>query len=579
MYIKTLMYLFYIIETYLKQNIMKNYLAFFLFCISSIANAQVFEWAKSFGGSLNEMANSIAVDAAGNIYLTGRFQGTVDFNPEAGVFNMTSFGLDDIFIVKLTTSGSFVWAKQMGGTSIEDGNSIAVDNAGNIYLTGLFDGTTDFDPSAAIFNYTAIGNSDIFVVKLDSDGNFIWAKQMGGSGEETGICIALDLFGNVYTIGNFQGTADFDPGVNDFTVTSSNIDVYISKLDSDGNFVWAKKIGGSSWDVGYFISTDSNGNLYTTGHFSGVADFDPNAGVLNLSSAGGTDVFVCKLDGNGNFLWAKKMGGAQDDRGNSLGRDALNNVYITGYFRGIADFDPSATTFNLTAGGNRDIFVCKIDSVGNFVWAKSMGDIAIETGQSIATDSNGNCFITGTFASFVDFDPGPNSVILQTAGNSDVFIQKLDSSGNFVWVKKIGAISADVSSQILVDSNGGVLTIGKYVGIVDFDPDVSEFNLTSAGDDDVFILKLGNNALSNYRNTYQNASLIYPNPSIGIFTIETNIKAGQVDIYNLIGKKIFTATTHSKKVVIDISKEPKGVYFLTLEDEKGNLLTQKIVLN
>ncbi|MDQ1256134.1 MAG: hypothetical protein QG656_730, partial [Candidatus Hydrogenedentes bacterium] len=199
-----------------------------------------FVWAKAMGGTGNEWSEDITLDNAGNVYATGYFRSTADFDPGPGIFNLTSAGGIDVFVSKLNSTGVFVWAKAMGGTGNDFGEGIAVDSAGNVYTRGRFLGTVDFDPGAGIFNLTQAGSSDLFVSKLDSGGNFVWAKRMGGSSIGDGDGIAVDSAGNVYTTGWFLGTVDFDPGPGTFNLTSAGNDIFVSKLDSAGNFVWAK---------------------------------------------------------------------------------------------------------------------------------------------------------------------------------------------------------------------------------------------------------------------------------------------------------------------------------------------------
>ena len=178
---------------------MKIILLFIAISISSISFGQQanFEWAKAFGSSNFDKGNSITVDASGNIYNTGLFSGTVDFDPGAGIFNLTSaVGGTDVFIQKLDPSGNFIWAKAFGGTSTDQGNSITVDVFGNIYTTGFFSDTVDFDPGAGTFNLTSAGNHDVFIQKLDASGSFLWAKAFGSSSNDFGLSITADAFGN-----------------------------------------------------------------------------------------------------------------------------------------------------------------------------------------------------------------------------------------------------------------------------------------------------------------------------------------------------------------------------------------------
>ncbi|MFL3662628.1 MAG: SBBP repeat-containing protein [Flavobacteriales bacterium] len=482
--------------------------------------AQNFEWAKSIGGTAQDHGSSVVIDDSGNIYITGKFEGTVDFDPGIGIYNLTSNGVySDVFITKLDASGNFEWAKNIGGSSFDVGHSIDVDIYGNVYTTGSFIGTVDFDPGVGVFNLSGTGTAT-FISKLDPTGNFIWAKSIA-SGE--GYDVTIDAVGNVYTIGYFRGTVDFDPGAGIFNITSTSLfgdeDVFISKLDSVGNFVWAKNMGGSSDDRGVSIDVDILGNIYTTGYFNGTADFDPGVGVSNITSSGARDIFISKLDSAGNFVWVKSIGGTLHDQGFSLVADPMGNVYTTGLFQGVVDFDPGVGTFNLVSSGVREIFISKLDTVGNFLWAKKIGGTGYDDAQSITLDDIGNVYTTGGFEGTVDFDPGTSTFNLTASGSQDIYISKLDASGNFIWANNMGGTGSDIGNSISIDLNGGVYICGYFSGITDFDPGINTYNLTSAGSEDVFIQKLSQcNSLANY--TYINngsGNYTFTNTSSGNF--------------------------------------------------------------
>jgi len=156
-----------------------------LHLVGNLTNAQDvhLEWAKQMGSSDSNYSTAITVDNMGNVYTTGTFQGTIDFDPGPGVFNLTSIDVyngGDIFIQKLDASGNFIWAKKMGGVAWDKSNSIAVDNFGNVYTTGAFIATVDFDPGPGTLNLVSVSFDDIFIQKLDASGNLLWVKQMGG---------------------------------------------------------------------------------------------------------------------------------------------------------------------------------------------------------------------------------------------------------------------------------------------------------------------------------------------------------------------------------------------------------------
>ncbi len=461
------------------------------------ANDGDFVRAMAIGADASDQGHAIALDASGNVYTTGYFNGTVDFDPGPGIFNLTSAGTTNaIFISKLDSNGNFLWAKAIGGQVSCIGHGIAVDLSGNVYTTGFFWSTIDFDPGPGAFNLTSAGTSDIFISKLDSSGNFVWAKAMGGILYDNGYGISVDTSGNVYTTGYFQGTADFnpDPGPGIFNLTSAGeLDIFISKLDSNGDFVWAKGIGGTLEDKGYGLAIDTSGNVYTTGFFQGTVDFDPGPGTFDLINAGGYDIFVSKLDSDGNFVWGIGLGGTLDDIGYGLTLDTSDNVYSTGYFRGAADFDPGDMTTEImnSIGGSQDIFVSKLDTSGDFVWAKSMGGALNDNGYGISVDTSGNIYTTGFFQDTADFNPGPGTFDLISEGSNDIFVSKLSSNSDFVWAKAMGGISGEYGKGISVDTSGNAHITGSFQGTVDFDPGIGTFNLASIKDsEDIFIVLL-----------------------------------------------------------------------------------------
>jgi len=456
-------------------------------------------WAKGIGGAYYDIANAITVDSDGNVYITGGFRGTVDFDPGAGIFNLSCGILyDDIFVLKMDSSGNFVWAKRMGGLHDDMGYGIAVDSNGYVYTVGSFESNSyffaDFDPGSGKYILVGAGGVDIFVSKLDSNGDFVWAKSLGGGDYDEGYGIALDSSGNIYTTGYFRNTADFDPGTGTHNLTSAGYDdIFVSKLDNGGNFIWAKQLGGPNEysaysDEGHGIAVDTSGNVYTTGSFVNTADFDPGADKFDLISVGSSDIFISKLDSNGDFVWAKGMGGTEPDEGQGIVLDSNGDVFTTGYFRVTADFDPGTGTYNLTSAGYGDIFVSKLDGNGGFVWARNMGGSDRDEGMSITIDSMGNVYTTGLINDTADLDPGTGTFYLTDAR---IFVSKLDSNGDFAGAINMGGVSVyDLGCGIAVDSSGNVHTTGSYWGTNDFDPGEGIFNLTSAGKSDIFVSKI-----------------------------------------------------------------------------------------
>ncbi len=548
---------------------MKRTLAFLVFLfVSSLSNAQApsLLWAKNMGGVDQDGVYEITIDSKqGGVYTTGSFMGTSDFDPNQGVFNLISLGINNIFISRLDASGNFVWAKQLSISGNGRGYSITTDTTGNVYTAGAFSGTGDFDPNAGAYNLTAVG-VDVFISKLDASGNFIWAKSFGGPGSDNANSMVLDSVGNVYVTGEFQGTADFDPGAGTFNLSAANGgDVFIIKLDPLGNLVWAKSfVGGSGNDAGKSLVLDGIGNIYLTGSYAGTIDFDPGVGTYNLTSTGGANIFICKLDVSGNFVWAKNMGGLVGTNvfGVDLTLDSLGNVYSIGNFIGTIDFDPNANVFNLTSISLSDIFISKLDTAGNFVWAVNMAGTSQSNGagSSIEVDALGNVYTTGGFIDTVDFDPGPGVYNLITSLAGGGFVSKLDALGNFVWAKFVDGAPG---VSIKLDQSGNIYTTGLFADTCDFDPNAGIFSLFEAGGGDIFVQKLSPFGVGISEQTNPHINTIYPNPSNGQYTIELAAKA-EITICNVLGEIILTQTMEAGKQALNLQQQDSGIYFVRL---------------
>jgi len=438
------------------------------------------DWAGGLVGTGLVQLRDSAVDAQGSVYVTGRFTGTADFDPGPDTFDLISAGNPDIFIAKLSSSGALVWAKQIGNSETDDSYGITVDADGNAHITGHFYGTVDFDPGPGVFNLvTAADSVHAFACKLDANGDLIWAK-IAARGESCyGREINVDGVGNVLVAGYFINTADFDPGSASFQLTSSlsSVDAFLSKLDANGDFVWARRMGGTDQDFLHRIAVDASGNLYAAGDTdSATAEF----GSFNLTGADENDAFLCKLDPDGTFLWAKRIGGTGSETAQSIALGPQGEVYATGTFEGTVDFDPGAGTASLSSAGIRDVFVLRLDNEGAYVWARHMGGTDDDFGLAIAVDALGNAYTTGNFSGNADFDPGAPFFNL-SALSSDAFVSKLYSNGNFAWAGRMGGNGGDSGNGIGLDAAGKVYVAGRFRGTADFDTSEGVVNLTGSG--------------------------------------------------------------------------------------------------
>lgn len=463
-----------------------------LFTSNLFAQSLSHKWANGIGDKSNDVGTSICVDAAGNTYVMGYYTDSTDLDPSGNVAKLISKGSYDIFIAKYNINGKFIWGKGIGGTDAEFGNGIGFDGTQNLYITGNFRGTVDFDPSVNIANLTSAGGDDIFIAKYDTNGNYSFSKRMGSSGNEFAQSIAVEngAGANVYITGYFAGTVDFDPSVNTANIISNVNDAFIGKYSAAGNYVWAKKIGGTWDDYGQTITLDNNNNVLVSGRFNGTVNFDP-AGLANITSSGGDDIFLAKYTSGGLYSWAINIGsssGTSYGDGRCVRTDNNGNVYLTGLLYGTLDFNFSADTSNLTSNGAEDIFIAKYNSSGVFQWANNYGSSGSDIGLSLAVDNFNDVYLTGSFQGTVDFDFTNDTANETSLGNNDIFILKLKSNRIFKSVYKMGGTNNDRGLAMAIINKTDIRLTGYFSGSVDFDPLSSNNTLTSNGLDDAFLI-------------------------------------------------------------------------------------------
>ncbi len=467
---------------------------------SVMATAQDLEWVKGIGGAGTDYSNAVAIDGAGNIYVTGYFSQTADFNPGGSGGTLTVAGSTDIFLAKYAPNGDYLWAKSMGGSNSDAAYGVAVDNAGNVYITGNFTSDTIyFNQGGSGGMLISNGSFDAFIAKYDAAGNYLWAGNMGGTNLDYAGKVAVDGSGNAYVSGYYYQTADFDflNGGGTLNAVAGGIDIFLAKYDPNGGYLWARSMGGGGTDQGRAVAVDSAGNVYVTGSFnSDTAYFDPVAATAMLILDRRDDIFVAKYDSNGNYLWAKSMGGSDFDYGYSVNVDVTGNVYVTGYFNSVtAEFNPGGTGGTLSRAGGYDVVVAKYDASGGYLWAKNFGGTGGDFGESAGIDATGNIYVTGRFSSVTaDFNPGGSGGTIARAGGTDMFLAKYDPNGNYLWVKGMGGSGTDIGYGVAIGGNGNVYMTGTFNSdTAHFGPGNIGDTLFSEGEFDAFLLKLSCN--------------------------------------------------------------------------------------
>ncbi len=457
----------------------------------------VLEWANSFTGDRDNEPLAILVDDHNNFIVTGHFENSIDLDPGTGSTGFTSNHRGDCFIAKYTSSGSLIWAHAIGDILEENGFALAFDLAGNILLAGSFSDTVDFDPGPG--NTSLVSSSpyrdDAFVAKYTPAGSLIWVFKLDGTGVGTfPVSINTDNLGNILLSGKFYGTVDLDTGPGTDIHTSVGYDdVFFAKYSPTGVYMWGHGFGtNATGEESNSIVSGSNGDVYITGRFNGTVDVEAGAGVHNLVSAGGSDIFLLKYSAAGTLVWAHQIGGTGYDWRPQLEIDNNDDLLVCGGFGATVDFDFSSGQHIITAGSTYDIFVCKYDAGSNLVWAKTATPGGSWLLSDMKIDKNNHILISGAFKTSIDLGSSSCPDVHTNSGtNYSPFLWECNPAGTPVWSTSIS--STDVWNQFNLcayDTSGAIIVAGTFEDTLDADPGIGVHPLIwGDGDDDMFMAK------------------------------------------------------------------------------------------
>jgi len=542
-----------------------------LFCTS-----QDLEQVLHIRGESDVTGRSVEVDNEGNIYAVGYFENTITFGSDDETISITSEGSNDIFVSKTSPTGEILWVKGIGAESSDLATDIALDQDNNVYITGSYIDTLSFAP-LPIPDLPGESTGNILVLKMDTNGDVIWAKGLIGPSASLANSIEVDNDGNILTTGRLKGTNDFDPGAGEFTLTTQSIDdVFISKLDPEGNFVWAGAFLGGQSNIGRDLDVDPDGNVYITGILDGVADFNPGSGVFELDSGSDDAVFIAKLNAAGELDWAKKMAGSAE--GLSIKLDSDQNILTSGRFSQIQDFDPGPDQAILTSAGSLDGFISKLNNDGEYLWAHRIGGTFADAINSIDVDEANNVYTTGFFSGDATYDTDSGEETIIGAGNREVLLTKMSPEGDYLWAFGMGGVERDGGSEIAVDANASVYTIGYFEETANFGPESA--SLTSLGEDDAFITV--HTQLVNTRNLKEQIErlTIYPNPASNLTQLSWKAATsnGFIEIMDMQGKRVQRLRANSNPFLLDLNHLEPGIYFVRLNTRDGQAYLGKLLV-
>jgi len=525
-------------------------------------------WARSAGGTISTVSYAISLDASDNVYVTGGFNSpTITFG-NTTLVNGT--GSEIIFIAKYDSSGNVLWAKSAEGINSAEGYGISSVANGNFYLAGYFN-----TPTITLGSYTLTNNGtdNIFVVKYDSAGNVLWAKSVGGTGEDISYALTTDAIGNAYVTGYFTSSSITFGGTT--LVNSTGNEMYfIAKYDASGNPVWAQGGGNADNSTGQNIITDAKDHVYLTGTYGSASI------VFGLDTLSGGSAFIVKYDSAGNVLLASEG----INIGNNMSVNANENIFVTGS----------------TIGSNGWIpFVSKYDSVFNMLWVKNVGSLMRDDyGYDISMDASGNVYVTGNFSSpTIIFDSITLTNSNGSGNNYAFFIAKIGTC-----ITPVSPTNTTVIAAQTIDSGNVTTLTVNGVGMVSWYTASTGGSFLGAGS--TFSTPVLTTTTTFYAqdSTCESSSrtaitvtvnspatgvqiinngdniTVYPNPSSGEFLF-SEVKIGySMSVYNVLGEIIYTSIIDKSNYQINLSGRGKGIYFYRVTENNAPIQQGKIIV-
>ncbi len=565
----------------MKKTIL-SLLAGALFAYEAQAQA-TFDRAYAVGGSSTDYVQSSAVDATGNLYVAGSFEGTATFD-ETGASSLSSAGGEDIFVAKYAPSGALTWVKRVGSTGDDAGITLALDGGGNVYIGGEFEGTVDFDPNAGTQNLSSAGSVDAFLLKLDSNGDFVSVKHFGNTGYDQLIALAIDGSSNLYLAIFFENSIDSDPNAGTQTLTNSGLGSALVKLDASQNFVWSHAL--ETGDGGLSIATNAAGDLYFSQPYYGLAiDLDKSAAVQAplVPSAYNNGFWVAKWNTAGTFQWTKTVAAKSAYAG---GIRVLNNgsVALAGRFRDSMDMDPSAALVlrtNAFSATKDNAVVLLLNSAGDYVsglMLEPQNANSSTTIRSLSYDADDNIYFGGSYTGAVDFDPSAGTATDTGANTKSLpFVLKLSSAGSYLWhYASVDTTLGEVSNNVHVTNSPNaahLYLVGEQTGALSFGTDTT----AALGSEDIFIAKWSQTIISVERTEFAQMQL-FPNPSFdGRVDIQLGELSAEIEatVFNGLGQQM-SSTKHQNVEQLQVElPSAAGMYFIELRSQDGKRATLK----
>jgi hypothetical protein len=456
-------------------------------------------WSTTERRGGDDAVKRMVHDVHGNLFVGGTFAGMADFNIYGNTpFLLTSYGDQDAYVASYRPDGSLRWARHFGGLGNDELAGMAIDGSGNVYLGGHFVQNFYMPMASGGFDTlieTPTGilpdRTDIFMIKLDSTGQFQWGHQLGGTNNDFLRDLHVSPNGDIAITGSFWANLALDPLLmGTGTYSANNSAGYVARYNTNGQFLWANIINGSSSQAGFGIHIDNAMNVLVTGSYRGTVNFDPGPGSASMTSSfNSDDVFIAKYNSNGILQWVNGYGHSLFETGFGVTTDDQGQVFMTGSFSNSVDFNPNGPSQLLTSNGDLDIFVLSLTPTGQFRWVAPFGG----AGRDVPTEiklHNGMLFSVGSFRDTIDFDHGTGSLLGISNGADDGYVHIVDTAGNFVNAAAMGSGSIDAANAVSFRL-GRTWVGGNHGASFDANPGVAENILERKGGQDAFIITYG----------------------------------------------------------------------------------------
>ncbi len=530
----------------------------------------------------------------GSLYSVGHFRDTLDFDPNSSQYNLATFDrTQSIFITKLSANGDLIWAKSLNCTGQSRAFAIEIDDFNNVYVTGKFQDSLDVNPSSNKDNFITQGNGNNFIAKFDSNGEFIWSKQF--TGKVGKILLHIDNLNKIWFIGNFTDTIDFNIGETGYLMTQGSNDVFISKLDQNGDYLFMKQFGGEYSDIISSIALDDLGNICLFGKFKGEVDFDPSDAIHKKVAEGegifiskldseANLIWVKTLNSN-PYIWLADI--SVDGLGNIYTSGSFKLIID------LDPSDAVYNLYNYYPTCYPDAFISKLNASGDFVWAKQFkGGYNLATIESMDVDKKGNIYTMGSFFNDIDFDPNfYTEHLVRGELHGSMFICRLNANGTLSWVKHIAGLYSYGHTQgsgdpiIKVDNFGNVYASGWLLGSGYFGVDEQpSFDMDSHRGErqEMFNLKISQEGLADLPEyTLSKDFVVSQNPSNNYVDVYLDhFNRGSISIVDLNGKILHKLNLEGGLHIYTFPLEnyPSGVYLIDVILDGKEMKSKKIIV-